>query len=96
MTVQNTIVTATITAHRTWSDPLSARDKFNFSLSGSWTGTVFVQWSFDQGTTWADIDSYTANTAKVGNIGKESQILVRFGVKDGGFGSGSIVGVLSN
>lgn len=37
-------------------------NKFNFSLSGTWAGTVSLDRSFDRGVTWVVVTSYTANT----------------------------------
>lgn len=43
--------------------------EFNIHLSGTWVGTVDLQRSFDNGTTWVDVadESYTANTDRVGD-----------------------------
>lgn len=87
-------VTASIVAQNTFSDAMEIRGKFNFSLSGTWVATVFLQRSYDKGTNWMDVKSYTAN---IEDVGEESElgILYRFGIKTGGFTSGTVVGRLS-
>jgi len=67
---------------------------FNLSLSGTWVATVYVQRSFDQGENWLDVDSFTANGEYVG-IEPEGKVYYRFGVKTGGYTSGTVVGRLS-
>ncbi len=39
---------------------------FNLSLSGSWAGTVKLERSFDNGSSWQIVDSFTANIENVG------------------------------
>lgn len=39
---------------------------FNLSLSGSWAGTVKLERSFDNGSTWLIVDSFTANIETTG------------------------------
>ena len=87
-------VTASIAAENTFSDPMDCKGAFNLSLSGTWSATVFLQRSYDGGTTWVDVTSYTAN---VEDYGKESEsgVKYRFGVKTGGYTSGTVVGRLS-
>jgi hypothetical protein len=88
------LVTKSITAENTFSDSISLSQKFNVSLSGTWVATVFLQRSFDGGTTWVDVKSWTANTQEAGEE-PESGILYRLGVKTGGFTSGTVVCRLS-
>lgn len=71
-----------------------AAGKFNLSLSGTWVATVYLQRSFDGGTTWMDVDSFTSNTEQVGEE-PEGEACYRFGVKTGGYTSGTVVGRLS-
>ena len=39
---------------------------FNLSLSGFGTATVALQRSFDDGSTWATIEAFSADTEKLG------------------------------
>ena len=62
----------------------------NLSIYGTWAGTVTVQRSFDEGTTWRDITdaSYTENQEL--NIYDPSIIaLYRVGIKEGSYTSGT-------
>jgi len=66
--------------------------KFNFSLSGSWVATVHFQRSFD-GTTPLDVEEFTNNVERIGE--EPEGIYYRFGVKEGNWTSGSVVGRIS-
>ena len=66
------------------------RGYFNYSLSGTWVGTVTLQRSFDGGTTWGDTDNLTENIETFGfEPGKNVQY--RAGFKAGNYTSGSCV-----
>lgn len=69
---------------------------FTISLTGTWTATVTLQRSFDEGATWIDLDTYTANTATTYSDGLDNQIvLYRIGVKTGDFTSGTVAASLA-
>ena len=80
-----------ITAENTFSPALAVWGKFNFSLSGTWAATVYVQRSFDNEVTWVDVEAFTENTEKIGEDAAPGT-LYRFGVKAGGYTSGTIIG----
>ena len=99
-------VTRSITAQNQFTDPISPFGPgnlgnathlgfLNLSLSGTWSATVFLQRSFNNGSTWLDVASYTANTEKAIED-YEVGVLYRVGVKTGGFTSGTVVARLSN
>ena len=88
------ISSKSITAQNTYSDPIAVVEYFNISLSGTWTGTVTLQRSFDNGSTWRDVATFDENTETIG-MEPEAGVLYRFGVKTGEFGSGTIVGRIS-
>lgn len=67
---------------------------FNLSVTGTWAGTVTLQRSYDDGTSWGDVDSYTANTEKMVET-TEVGVLWRLGIKTGGYTSGTAVCRLS-
>jgi len=46
------------------SASFAAEPKFNISVSGFGTATVALQRSFDDGSSWKTIESYTADTEK--------------------------------
>jgi len=81
-------VTKSITAENTFSDGLSLRGDFSFSLSGITDSTVTVQRSFD-GSTWADVDTFTSPYEGNGYEGVGAQY--RAGVKTGDYGTDTVV-----
>lgn len=80
----------TITSENQFVDPLEVTGYFNVSISGTWTALVTVQRSFDRGSTWYDVNSWSANTEEYG-FEPEGGVQYRGGVKTGDFTSGSIV-----
>ncbi len=82
-----TVQTA-IAAENTYTDTIPVgKGHFNFSLWGTFVGTVFVQRSFDGGTTWLDVASFTVATEDVGL--EPDGALYRAGIKTGGYTSGT-------
>jgi len=93
--------TKSITAQNTFSDAISLKSGGQLILTGTWTATVTVQ-EYDEGSAaWVDVtnNSGTAFTATAngtysiapgGFSGK-----YRFGVKTGGFTSGTVVGTIT-
>ena len=82
--------TRTITAENQFTDPAEVVGYFNLAISGTWAGTVTVQRSFDKGSTWYDVDTWTANTQEYG-FEPERGIQYRVGIKTGGYTSGTCV-----
>lgn len=92
---QTSVITKSISAQNTFSDNLAILNRpFNFSLSGTWVATVYLQRSFDTGVTWLDLEFFTINIERVG-VEPEVGTLYRFGVKTGDFTSGTVIGRLS-
>lgn len=83
------LVTASITAQNTFSDGLYVEGGFNLSISGTFSATVTVQRSFDQGSTWRDVDTFTAPIETFGTD-PEPVVVYRAGVKTGDFTSGTV------
>lgn len=82
-------VTAAITAENTFTSGIQLRGTFNLSIAGTWVATVTVQRSFD-GTTWLDVEDYTANTQKIGEASNQGEsVWYRVGVKTGNYTSGT-------
>lgn len=67
---------------------------FNMSISGTWAGRIHIQRSFDDGVTWVDVNSYTANFEGWDNE-LESIVLYRVGFKVGNYTSGTALVRLS-
>ena len=84
-----TSVTKSITAENTFSDSLPLVGHFNLSISGTFVATVTVQRSFDSGSTWLDVDTFTSSTETYGF--DPHQVYYRVGVKTGDFTSGTVV-----
>ena len=86
-------VSATVSAQSTWSSPLSVcRTYYDISVSGTFTATVSVQRSFDGGTTWRTVTTYTS--AKEDTALEPCNVLVRIGVDTGNYSNGSAVVLL--
>lgn len=79
-----------ITAQNTFTDAVlkQAYEGYSVSISGTFSATITVQRSPD-GTTWYDIDSYTAAIELDGWNGTAHYI--RAGCKTGGYTSGTAV-----
>ena len=85
---------ASAATENTYTTAIYISGYFNLSISGTWAGTVTVQRSWDLGTSWVDVSTYTANTQKVG-FEPEENIQYRVGIKTGGYTSGTAVMRLS-
>ena len=88
------VITRSIAAENLFTDSVKLTGFFNISLSGTWSATVTVQRSFDQGNTWFDVESFTVNTEQYG-LEPEFGVYYRVGVKTGNFTSGTVVTRLS-
>lgn len=94
-------VTASISAQNTFTSTISVTGtstfrSFSISLIGTWVATVTLQRSFDDGSSWIDVTTYTANTATTYSDGLDNQtVLYRIGVKTGGYTSGTVSATLS-
>lgn len=79
--------TRSITAENLFTDAAELTGYFNISISGTWIGTVTAQRSFDEGSTWYDVDTWTENTQEYG-LEPERGVQYRVGIKTGEFTSG--------
>ncbi len=77
-----------LTAEDTYTDAVKMFDLFNVSITGTWNGTLTLQRSFDGGTTWVDVKTYTQNAQERG-LEPEYDVYWRIGFKAGAFTSGS-------
>ena len=79
----------TITAENQWSETIDiSAGYFSVSVQGTFVGTVTVQKTYDQGTNWYDVNTFTAPGEYVGLEGEGSQF--RIGAKTGEYSSGTI------
>jgi hypothetical protein len=95
-------VTASFTAEDQFSNPIrvtgvgAASRTFSYTLSGTWVATVTLQRSVGNTTSWADVQTQTANGTYTVNDGLDNQtIYYRVGVKSGNFTSGTVGAVLA-
>lgn len=79
-----------IDAENLFTDAAEIVGYFNISISGTWTGTVTAQRSFDGGSTWYDVASWTENTEEYG-FEPEREVQYRAGIKLAEYGSGTAV-----
>lgn len=83
------LVEKDVSAENTFSDGIYTQGGFNLSLSGTFVATVTVQRSFDQGSTWRDVDTFTAPIETYGTD-PEPVVVYRAGVKTGDYTSGTV------
>ena len=82
--------TASLNAADTYTGQAKLKGLFNVSISGTWAGTLTLQRSFDDGSTWKDVATYTASAEQVGTE-TESDVIYRLGFKVGDYTSGTAV-----
>jgi hypothetical protein len=82
------LVTRAISANNTFSDRVQLAGYFNVSISGAWVGTVTCQRSFDQGSTWFDVNTWTENIQEYG-FEPERGVWYQIGFKDGDYSNGT-------
>lgn len=81
---------ATLTAPG-WTDPEDFNvGAFNVSVSGDFVGTVVLQRSFDNGSTWEDVEDYTEPTEEYVEV-TDATVLWRVGVESISSGTATVV-----
>lgn len=80
--------TASLTAQNTFCSAVELRNDFNVSISGTWSGTITLQRSFDDGSTWLDVKTYTANAEEKG-FEPEAGVTYQLGFETGNYTSGT-------
>ena len=101
LTSSGQTVTANITAENNFTNTIEVTGvgtarSFTVSLTGTWTATVTLQRSFDDGASWIDVTTYTINTSTTYSDGLDNQIILyRIGVKTGNFTSGTVAATLA-
>jgi len=79
--------TAELTGADQFTPAIPVIGDLSLTISGSFTGTVTVQRSFDEGNTWLDVDTFTSPTEEVGF--EPASCHYRVGVTAGGSWSGT-------
>ncbi len=81
---------ASITAQATFTDPAVFGGSFGLRVRGTWSATVTLQRSDDGGTTYDDVESWTANVVRIVDEPLRGGATYRLGVKSGDFTSGTV------
>jgi len=82
------IVSASIGAQNTFTDAMKVSGPFDVSISGTFSGTVTVQRSYDN-STWKDVENFTA---PIECYGFQPEIAwCRIGIKTGAYTNGTAV-----
>lgn len=82
-------VSSSITAQNTYTSNLEVQGYVSLSVSGIAGGSIVtVQRSFDGGSTWKDVETYTTDIETYGF--EPEPVTYRVGVKSGEFGSGTV------
>lgn len=82
--------TGALTAENTFAGTIIADnlDDITYTVDGTWAGTVTLQRSYDQGTTYVDVAAYTSNVAyQITN--ERDDVYYRIGIKTGNYTSGT-------
>ena len=79
--------TASLTGDNQFSDAIELVGDMSLTISGTFTGNITVQRSFDEGSTWLDVDTFTQPTEEVGFEPAGCQY--RVGIKTGEYTSGT-------
>lgn len=82
--------TRSISAENLFTDSVELKGFFNVSISGTWTATVTCQRSFDFGSTWFDVKTWTANVQEYG-FECENKVYYRLGIKALQYTSGTAI-----
>ena len=82
-------VSVTVGAENQWTDGVEVKGGFDLSISGTFSATVTVQRSFDNGASWNAVDTFTAPIETYGV--QPNFALYRAGVATGNYVSGSPV-----
>ena len=96
LTSEGQTVSADIGAEDTFTDSIrvtgiDASRAFSISLTGTWSATVTLQRSFDDGASWVDVTTYASNQTITYDDGLDNQdIRYRIGVKTGDYTSGTL------
>ena len=79
--------TADLTGADQFTDAIGIVGDISLTISGTFTGNIVVQRSFDEGSTWHNVDTFTAVTEEVGF--EPALCQYRVGVKAGESWSGT-------
>lgn len=95
------VVTASLTGADQFTDYIRVtgvdnQRKFQLSITGTWVGTVTLQYSVGEPGSWVDVVDYTSNQALTYDDTFDNQIIYyRIGIKSGNYTSGTAVATLT-
>lgn len=95
------LVTSSLTGADQFTDPIRVsgiddQRKFQITITGTWVGTVTLQYSVSAPGSWVDAKTWTANTSETYDDTLDNQIIYyRIGIKAGEYTSGTAVATLS-
>ena len=82
------LATRSISGSNIFTDRVQLAGYFNISISGVWEGTITCQRSFDKGSTWFDVNTWTENIQEYG-FEPEGGVWYQAGFKDAEWNSGT-------
>lgn len=77
-----------ISAENTFTAAKEVYGVCDLSIDGTWEGTLTLQRSFNEGTTWKDVDTFKANIESY-FVEHRPNVLYRIGFKSGDYTSGT-------
>ena len=101
LTSSGQLVTASLTGADQFTDSIrvvgvGGQRDFAIIITGTWSATVTLQYSFDGVSGWVDAATYTTNQSISYNDELDNQIIFyRIGIKSGNYTSGTAVATLS-
>jgi len=89
--------TADITAQNTYCTAveMNAGEVLEVLIEGTWTDIVTLQVSYDQGTSWNDVEQWTANAHELFTVDRDN-VQYRLGIKTGDYTAGTATCKLSH
>jgi len=102
LTHEGATESASVTAEDNFTDEIKVSGAttetrvVNVIVNGTFTATVTLQRSYDGGSSWVDVESYTGSTGKSitdATVGQD--VYYRLGVKTGDFSSGTVLAQIS-
>jgi hypothetical protein len=102
LTSSGQLATATLTGNDQFTDPIrivgvEGQRVFSIITTGTWTGTLTLQYSVAEPGSWVDAATYTTNQSISYDDNLDNQVIYyRIGIKSGDYGTGSVNATLSH
>jgi len=89
------LTSASLVAENTFTTAVQVKGEFAISISGTWAGTITLQRSHDNGTTYHDVNSWATNFEGVdfepGRDEWHTSVYYKLGFKTSAYTSGTAV-----